>query len=55
MLRRCAVRANALVCVCVFGRMRMSAVHLGDDDDEGGAVGVPLYPVVKRCSEESCR
>lgn len=34
-------------CVC-FGRMRCQLVHLGDDDDEGGAVGVPLYPIVNR-------
>lgn len=50
-MRRCAalLRANAVVfaCMCVLAGCGCQLVHLGgDDDDEGGAVGVPLYLIV---------
>lgn len=51
-MRRCAL-ARKYGCFCVILRdFACQLVHLGDDvdddDDEGGAVGVPLYPIVNR-------
>lgn len=43
MALRCA---RKWLCVCVSAGCGWLIVHLGDDDDEGGAVGASLYPIV---------
>lgn len=61
-MRRCAVaRKFDCLCVCVSAGCGCLLLHLGEDedgDDEGGAVGVPLYRIVNRgrvVREITCR